>query len=193
MRVTGGSRRGLTVDVSGLPQLRPTKAMVREAMFSVIGTEYIVDALVADRSFPDGNRIQPEKRPPDRAAPGIFLLAAPEARAGMELPVHIPGAGKNRWRQKAPSRDAFSAASHLRGCQGKNPGQWFLPPKGTVPFFSSSGKSGSWPPAFLPCFHGGHPACTVAETSKKHRDTVVHAPGTGHKHSRLTITQDRDF
>ncbi len=48
MRVTGGSRRGLVVDVSGIPQLRPTKAMVREAMFSVIGTEYIVDALVVD-------------------------------------------------------------------------------------------------------------------------------------------------
>jgi len=48
MRVTGGSRRGLVVDVSGIPQLRPTKAMVREAIFSVVGLEYIVDALVAD-------------------------------------------------------------------------------------------------------------------------------------------------
>lgn len=48
MRVTGGNRRGLVLSVADIPQLRPTKAMVREAIFSVIGSEYIKEALVAD-------------------------------------------------------------------------------------------------------------------------------------------------
>ena len=48
MKVTGGNRRGLVLAVDDIPQLRPTKAMVREAIFSVVGTEHIRDALVAD-------------------------------------------------------------------------------------------------------------------------------------------------
>ena len=48
MRVTGGSRRGLVLEVADIPQLRPTKSMVREAIFSVIGADCIQDALVAD-------------------------------------------------------------------------------------------------------------------------------------------------
>jgi len=48
MRVTGGNRRGLVLEVANIPQLRPTKAMVREAIFSVIGAEHIRDALVVD-------------------------------------------------------------------------------------------------------------------------------------------------
>jgi len=48
MRVTGGNRRGLVLEVANIPQLRPTKAMVREAIFSVIGVESIRNSLVAD-------------------------------------------------------------------------------------------------------------------------------------------------
>lgn len=48
MKVTGGNRCGLVLEVANIPQLRPTKAMVREAIFSVIGVEQIRDALVAD-------------------------------------------------------------------------------------------------------------------------------------------------
>jgi 16S rRNA (guanine966-N2)-methyltransferase len=48
MKVTGGNRRGLVLEVANIPQLRPTKAMVREAIFSVIGVERIRDSLVAD-------------------------------------------------------------------------------------------------------------------------------------------------
>ncbi|NIA19512.1 MAG: 16S rRNA (guanine(966)-N(2))-methyltransferase RsmD [Xanthomonadaceae bacterium] len=48
MKVTGGNRRGLVLEVASIPQLRPTKAMVREAIFSVIGAESIRNALVAD-------------------------------------------------------------------------------------------------------------------------------------------------
>ena len=48
MKVTGGNRRGLVLEVANIPQLRPTKAMVREAIFSVIGIEQIRDSLVAD-------------------------------------------------------------------------------------------------------------------------------------------------
>ncbi len=48
MKVTGGNRRGLVLEVDDIPQLRPTKAIVREAIFSVIGIEHIKDALVAD-------------------------------------------------------------------------------------------------------------------------------------------------
>lgn len=48
MKVTGGNRRGLVLEVADIPQLRPTKAMVREAIFSVIGAEQVRDALVAD-------------------------------------------------------------------------------------------------------------------------------------------------
>ena len=48
MKVTGGNRRGLVLEVADIPQLRPTKAMVREAIFSVIGTEHIRNALVVD-------------------------------------------------------------------------------------------------------------------------------------------------
>ncbi len=48
MKVTGGNRRGLVLEIANISQLRPTKAMVREAIFSVIGAGRIKEALVAD-------------------------------------------------------------------------------------------------------------------------------------------------
>ncbi len=48
MRVTGGSRRGLVLQSGDLPGVRPTKSMVREAVFSILGRERLAGATVVD-------------------------------------------------------------------------------------------------------------------------------------------------
>ncbi|MBN2333056.1 MAG: 16S rRNA (guanine(966)-N(2))-methyltransferase RsmD [Deltaproteobacteria bacterium] len=48
MRITGGKRRGLYLKEVTIAGVRPTKSMVREAVFNVLGLERLTEAVVAD-------------------------------------------------------------------------------------------------------------------------------------------------
>jgi 16S rRNA (guanine966-N2)-methyltransferase len=48
MRITGGTYRGRKVNPVDNPGIRPSKSMVREALFSILGPGYCRDLVVAD-------------------------------------------------------------------------------------------------------------------------------------------------
>jgi len=48
MRITGGQYRGRSVTPFNIPGVRPSKAMVREAVFSILGPDTCRDICVAD-------------------------------------------------------------------------------------------------------------------------------------------------
>ncbi|MBN2233217.1 MAG: RsmD family RNA methyltransferase [Deltaproteobacteria bacterium] len=89
LRISGGSRRGLKLEPLAVAEVRPTKAMVREAVCALIGSWRLTDATVLDLFAGSGimalealSRGAREAVCVDREPACCRLIAANAARAG---------------------------------------------------------------------------------------------------------------